>query len=147
MERNEDKPHCERCGAILPTLESVCEKCDRELSASGLDPTRGRHICPKCGSRFDAPVLVKYPENVAWYRPQLRHPQCPHCSCLLLDRAKLSVTSRTAVVLGAGVAVHLFMPGRMQVFLPHVAFAALAAAAWHKTRSIPTEYRYALREP
>jgi hypothetical protein len=85
--------HCARCGAVLASPDSVCERCDRELdapvvlAAPKLDPTVGRYCCPCCSGRFDSPDRVPYPENGPWYRYQTPTPQCPHCGCWLRDRA------------------------------------------------------------
>lgn len=119
--------HCQGCGALLPTPEAVCGRCEAELSAEPPSP-RGKYICPRCHERIAALALVPWPPRVPWWRPTTMRLQCPCCATPLRDRHAVQVpgwliTAAVAAAIGA----QLFTTGWLRLILSFALLAALYA--------------------
>lgn len=141
---------CESCGAVLPTPDAVCPRCEQELASAAANPASGRYRCPACSSRFDRASLAWYPPDAPWYWPQRQENQCPHCRSFLRDRNAIPFSTTEYAILGVLVVAAQFSPWRpgTQIGLL-LAIAVFQYVRWRRAQSsLPVEEeRYALQKP
>lgn len=106
-------PRCENCGAELPSVSAICAHCEKEFSSSQPDAPPGKHICPKCNLRFNAPIFVWWPMGAPWYVPQVQRIQCPHCKCLLRDRKSASYSGKERIAFVGAWVLATLIPSRV----------------------------------
>lgn len=136
---------CDGCGALLPSLDAVCSRCDAELAPPAAPV--GRFVCPQCRGRFEQLSHVPWPRRVPWWRPTTISLQCPHCSTPLRDRFRPHIPGWiVAAAMVAVVASQLYMPGRARVvmglLIVTAVYAPLAWSAWRHRhqRNDPDRY-------
>lgn len=136
---------CQGCGALLPTPDAVCPRCDAELSAA--PAPAGPFICPHCQQGFASLAQVQWPPHVPWWRPTTMLLACPHCSTPLRDRymAQPPGWLLLAAIAGA-LASQLFTTGwtRFALGLTSIGafYAPLAWAAWRHRHHRGDPHRY-----
>lgn len=137
---------CQGCGALLPTPEAVCGRCEAELSAEAHSPP-GKYICPHCHERIAGLVQVPWPPHVAWWRPTTMRLQCPRCDTPLRDRHAVQLPGwLMAVVIVAALGVQLFTTGWLRPVLGFtllgVVYAPLLAAALKIRKDFDNPHRF-----
>jgi uncharacterized paraquat-inducible protein A len=140
---------CERCGTLLPAIDAVCPRCDRELATPEPSPPAGTYRCPACDARFDRPTPTLRPRQAPWYRPQFPAIQCPHCATELRDRKRVHHSVRELALFWLALVAADFSPWRPYAQIAvAVVFFAVELRRWLRVRSasIPEAERFAIED-
>jgi hypothetical protein len=144
-----EKFQCANCNAQLLTVDAVCALCDERLLGRNLDPLIGKHNCPQCHAKFDAPEVFVSVENQKWNGPQTQSLRCSHCKTVLRNRTLVEQTiiekigTPVAIALSAIVSNPVFRV----VYLISIGVVILLIFLRRKEWKVPVESRYASAEP
>ena len=139
------KFQCASCSAKLLTADAVCAPCDEKLLRPKLDPLIGKHNCPQCHAKFDAPEVFVSEENKKWNGPQTQSLRCPHCKTVLHDREQVEQTTIERIGTTVAIVLSAFVsnPVSRVVYLISIGAVILLIFLRRKEWKVPVESRYA----
>ena len=127
---------CANCGASLASHDTICLRCEPELSPPNIDPNVGKYRCPSCRCRFDLADAAFWPPNVKWYWPQTLKSRCPHCGVFLRDKKILNRKPAELGIIAFLIIASSFSPWRpgTQIVLL-IVLGAIDFTRWRRAKS------------